>query len=81
MPMQTFVVEILNEKAVPLLRDLENLDIIRLTPQEPTFTERPKQDRPVERLSERFRGSIPPEVAADLHRQLEEMRNEWERDF
>jgi hypothetical protein len=33
--MQTFVVEVLNEKAVSLLRDLEDLDIIRLIPQEP----------------------------------------------
>lgn len=79
--MQTFVVEVLNDKAVPLLRDLENLDIIRLTPQESTFTGSLKQDRPVGRLSEQFRGSISPEVAADLHRQLEEMRNEWERDI
>ena len=30
--MQTFVVEVLNDKAIPLLRDLENLDIIRLIP-------------------------------------------------
>lgn len=32
--MQTFVVEVLDDKAVPLLRDLENLDIIRLIPQD-----------------------------------------------
>ncbi|RRB13613.1 hypothetical protein [Larkinella knui] len=79
--MQTFVVEVLNEKAVPLLRDLENLDIIRLIPQEAKPVEEPKQNRISGRLSEQFRGSIPPEVAADLHRQLEEMRNEWERDI
>lgn len=30
--MQTFVVEVLDDKAIPLLRDLENLDIIRLIP-------------------------------------------------
>ena len=71
--MQTFVVEVLDEKAVPLLRDLENLDIIRLIPQEPEPVEQPKQ-----KLSEQFWGCISPETAADLHRQLEEMRNEWE---
>jgi hypothetical protein len=82
--MQTFVVEVLNEKAVSLLRDLEDLDIIRLIPQEPEpdeKTEKTVQNRVAGRLSEQFRGSIPPEVAADLHRQLEEMRNEWERDI
>lgn len=70
--MQTFVVEVLDDKAIPLLRDLENLAIIRLIPQEPEPVEQPKQ-----KLSEQFRGSISPELAADLHRQLEEMRNEW----
>jgi hypothetical protein len=74
--MQTFLVEVLNEKAVPLLHDLENLDIIRLTAQEPEQTPKRKQ-----KLSEQFRGVISPELAADLHRQLEEMRNEWERDI
>ena len=54
--MQTFVVEVLDEKAVPLLRDLENLDIIRLISREPEPVEQPKQ-----KLSEQFRGSISPE--------------------
>jgi hypothetical protein len=70
--MQTFVVEVLDDKAVPLLRDLENLDIIRLIPQEQKSVEQPHQ-----KLSAQFRGVISPEVAADLHRQLDEMRNEW----
>ena len=74
--MQTFVVEVLDEKAIPLLRDLENLDIIRLISQEPELTDPPKTN-----LSEQFRGSISPEVAADFHRQLDKMRNEWERDI
>jgi hypothetical protein len=79
--MQTFVVEVLNEKAVSLLRDLEDLEIIRLIPQEPELVEEPKQNRVSGQLSEQFWGAITPEVAADLHRQLEEMRNEWERDI
>ncbi|MGA0558772.1 hypothetical protein ACO2Q8_19090 [Larkinella sp. VNQ87] len=77
--MQTFVVEVLNEKAVSLLKDLENLDIIRLIPQESMPTKTALADPAAGRLSEQFRGSISPDVAADLHRQLEEMRNEWER--
>jgi len=79
--MQTFLVEVLDEKAVPLLRDLENLDVIRLIPQEPKPAEQSKQNQTIGRLSEQFRGSISPEVAADLHRQLEEMRNEWREIF
>ncbi|MCY7353120.1 MAG: hypothetical protein LH606_21100 [Cytophagaceae bacterium] len=69
--MQTLLVEILNEKALPLLRNLENLDVIRLVPSQ-------KSKR---RLAEELWGSISPELAEDLHRQLEEMRNEWERDI
>ena len=64
--------EVLDDKAIPFSQDLENLDIIRLIPHEPEPVEQPEQ-----RLSEQFRGSISPELAADLHRQLEEMRNEW----
>lgn len=76
--MQTFVVEVLNDKAVSLLRDLENLDIIRLTPQKLIVADQAPQTRSTERLSSRFRGSITKELAADLHRQLDQMRNEWE---
>lgn len=70
--MQTYVVEVLDEKAVPLLRDLENQAIIRLIPQETKL---------VEPLSKQFRNTIPPEVATDLQRQLSEMRSEWDRDI
>ncbi|QJD80249.1 hypothetical protein [Spirosoma rhododendri] len=73
--MQTFVVEILDDKAVPLLRDLENLSVIRLTEQSvlPEIT----TNEPVRKRSDQLRGSISPEVAADLHRQLTALRNEW----
>lgn len=73
--MQTFVVEILNDKAVPLLRDLENLSVIRLTEQSapPEIV----VDKPALRRSGQLRGSISPEVAADLHNQLTTLRNEW----
>ena len=67
----TLTIEVLNEKALPLLRDLENLDVIRIQPPE----------KPKRKLSEELYGSIPSEVAADFRRQLEEMRNEWERDI
>lgn len=67
----TLTIEILNEKALPLLRDLEQLDVIRIQP-------------PEKLKAKSFRelyGSIPPDVADDFHRQLDEMRNEWERDI
>lgn len=73
--MQTFVVEVLNEKAVLLLRDLEDLNIIRLIPQEPEPDKQPDPGQDERPLSEQFRGSISKELAADLHRQLAEMRD------
>lgn len=76
--MQTFVVEVLDEKALPLLRNLENLDVIRLIPQVSKPNENPESNKDLERPSEQLWGAISPEVVADLHRQLEKMRNEWE---
>ena len=70
--MQTYIVEVLNERAVSLLRDLENMDIIRLIPQEPTLT---PAKQPRQELSEQLWRCISPETATDLHRQLNEMRN------
>ena len=51
--MQTYVVEVLDEKAVPLLFDLERLAIIKLTVQE---------SKPTGNLSGQFRGTISKEV-------------------
>lgn len=73
--MQTFVVEILDDKAVPLLRDLENLAVIRLTEQ--VISLEPTTNGPTQKRSDQLRGSISPEVAADLHSQLTALRNEW----
>ena len=63
--MQTLLFEVLNDKALPLLRDQEDLEIIRLLP-----PEAPKQKR-----SERFRGSISAETAGKMHRHVETLRN------
>ena len=66
--MQTYLVEVLDEKAVSILQNLEDQHIIRIVSQ---------HDAPVPRLSEQFRASIPAEIGLDLHRQLGQMRNEW----
>ena len=66
--MQTYLVEVIDEKAVSILQSLEDQHIIRLTPQD---------EKPVARLSEQFRASVPTETGLDLHRQLGRMRSEW----
>jgi len=32
-------------------------------------------------LAEKFRAKIPKEVGIEMHKQLDELRNEWERDI
>ena len=66
-----YEVKILDEKVVKLLLYLEEMQLIQ-------FTKKPskKADEPQKRS---FGGRISKERAADLHSQLKEMREEWER--
>jgi hypothetical protein len=43
----------------------------------PNQTEKKKKNK----LSEKFRAKIPKEVGLEMHKQLEALRNEWERDI
>lgn len=72
--METLLIEIRNPKGMNLIRDLEEMDIIRILKQEET----PKSSQ---KLSELLRGSISPEEADKFNRYVQESRNEWERDF
>lgn len=67
--MQTLLIEVLNEKALLLLRDLEDLDVIRLLPPE----------APRQKLSKQFRGSLSAQTAEKMHQHVESLRNEWNR--
>ncbi len=68
--METVTVELINQKALKLLKDLEELNLIRVS----ETTAVPKQ-----KLSEQFRGKLSNETAEELHRHVIESRNEWER--
>ncbi len=70
--MKTVTVELKNNNALRLLKDLELAKIIRIV-------DRDKQEKT--KLSSRLRGSISKERAKELSRQLEQMRNEWERNI
>lgn len=71
--MQVITVEIINDKALQLLQDLEALNLIRLV------DESSPESIPSEALGKsRFAGRISPETAASLHLQLQQMREEWE---
>ncbi len=70
--MKTVTVELRNINALRLLKDLELAKIIRIV-------YRDKQEKT--KLSSRLRGSISKERAKELNKQLEQMRNEWERNI
>ncbi len=67
--MKKVVVEIKHKKALPILKDLEVVKLIKL------HTTEPKKKL----LSKTLRGSISKKKAIDLSKQLNTMRSEWSR--
>ncbi len=67
--METLLIEIRNPKGMNLLRDLEEMDIIKILKQEKTL-------KSPQKLSELLRGSISPEEAEKFNQYVQESRNE-----
>ena len=71
--MEIVTVEIKSSKAMKLLKDLENLNIIKIHQSE----EKPQtKDK-----ASKYRGSISVESADHLLKHVQEMRGEWEERF
>lgn len=70
--MRTVTVEIKNDIALTLLRNLESMHILRVV-EDKTAPDKPK-------LSERFAGCLSKERTDELQEELIQMRKEWERD-
>jgi len=69
--MQIITVELLNDKALPLLQNLEQLNILRLlAPENPTA--KPQRQ---------WAGSLPKESVSKMLQYVEQSRNEWERNI
>ena len=68
--MRTITVELRNNNALRLLKDLELANTIRVLDKDK------KKDKT--RLSASLRGGISKERAQELNEQLNQMRNEWE---
>lgn len=66
------VIEIKSQEALPLLKELEKLQWIKL--KEPLHTE----SLP---LSQKFAGKLSKETADALHKHTAESRSGWNRDF
>jgi hypothetical protein len=66
--METVLIQIKNEKAYRLLEDLEELQILKVL----------KKNNPSsQKLSEKYAGKIPAEIAENLQNQLTKSREEW----
>jgi len=66
--MNTVTIELINNKAMQLLRDLEAMHIIKLR--------EPEQKASI-RLSDKYRGVLSKEDGIDLNKHIDQMRNEW----
>lgn len=68
--METVVLQINNKKAYKLLEHLEDLQLIKVLK---------KSIQPHQRLSEKYAGKLPADVADELQNYVNESRNEWKK--
>ena len=68
--MQIITIELLNDNALTLLQQLEQLNILRLIATKKEPTEQPKRQ---------WAGSISKETANKMLQYVDKSRNEWER--
>lgn len=70
--METILIELKEKRALNILRELEQLSLIKLLEEkkEPSLS-----------MSEKYRGKLSAETAEAMHKHVEQMRNEWERDI
>lgn len=70
--MQTVLIEVTHPKAYKLLQDLEDLQLIKMVK---------RDSQPKMKLSERLAGSLTSQQADTLHKELQEMRDGWNRNI
>lgn len=66
--MKTVLVQINNNKAYRLLEDLEDLNILKVLN---------KNVMPKQKLSEKYAGKLPSDIADELQDYVNQSRNEW----
>jgi len=71
-PMQLITVELINDNALTLLQQLEQLNILRLVAAKKQSAEKTKRQ---------WAGSISKETATKMLQYVEQSRNEWERNI
>ena len=71
--MRTLTIRVSNPHAIRLIEELAALQLLEVI-------DKPSDDRPL-KLSERLAGSLTPEQAEQMRRELAESRSGWERNF
>jgi len=66
--METVLLQINNNKAYKILEDLEDLDIIKVLK---------KSTVPKQKLSEKYAGKLPSNIADELQDYITKSRSEW----
>lgn len=69
--MRTIKIDILNEKAVNILRELELLDLIRLRREN-------LEEFSDDKERHKFKGAMTKQPLEEINQQLNKLRNEWE---
>lgn len=66
--METVLIQINSNKAYKLLEDLEDLNLIKVLK---------KNIQPQQKLSEKYAGKLPSDIADEIQNFVNESRNEW----
>ncbi|HRO46194.1 hypothetical protein [Agriterribacter sp.] len=69
--MQTVTIDILNNKAIKLLQDLELLQLIRMRKDK-------TQSTTTVNWTAKYKGAMTKQSLTDIDNQLNELRNEWD---
>lgn len=77
--METIMITVTNSKALQLLKDLEELNLIKVVSRTESQTESQPADIKQLRLSQKLYGSISEDQLKRMHEESNEMRNEWDR--
>jgi len=68
--MQTLIIDIINDKAIRLLQDLESLQLIKLHRESPVI----EKTNPITSL----KGAMTKQPIEEIEAQLKELRDSWE---
>ncbi len=68
--MRTLIIDVVNEKALNLLKELEVLKLIHLRNEKPETNSKTKWLK--------YKGSMTKQPLKSIERQLNQLRNEWE---